>query len=424
MDTEVNYRNKKRYNTAKYPRRPSRFWIWMEMFLSKIALTGKKYTVDSSALEGLQAPYIILSNHMHFTDFELAAVGTYPRKVSNVVSFEGHVFRWFLIDWIGSITTRRFTFDLHLIKSIRKVLQRGDILCMYPEARYTPSGTASYIPDSVGKLIKMNKVPVVITKHHGNHLRAPFWDFRHKRKVPMHTVMKPVLTRDQIETMSAAQICQIIRREMQYDDYRYQKNNGIRITDSFRAEGLHKLLYQCPHCATEFEMGSKGAELFCNHCGKRWFWQEDGYLQAQDGNTEFSHIPDWFEWEREQVRQQVESGAYSFADEVDVYGLPRVWRFIHLGKGRLTHDPENGFIVEGHYRGKPYSANRKPGQSCGLHIEYDYLAVKKRDCVVVSVENDSFFCCPTKPNQVTKLSLATDVIYQQYKAKKTKGAAN
>lgn len=423
MDIEVNYRNKKRYNTAKYPRRPSRFWIWMEYILSRIALTGKTYTVDTSAIEGLQAPYMILSNHMHFTDFELAAVGTYPRKVSNVVSFEGHVFRWFLIDWIGSITTRRFTFDLHLIKSIRKVLQRGDILCMYPEARYTPSGTASYIPDSVGKLIKMNKVPVVITKHHGNHLRAPFWDFRHKRKVPLHTVMKPVLTREQIETMSASQISEVIRREMQYDDYRYQKKKGIRITEPFRAEGLHKLLYQCPHCGMEFEMGSQGAELFCNHCGKRWFWQEDGYLQALDGNTEFSHIPDWFEWEREQVRQQVESGAYSFTDEVDVYGLPRVWRFIHLGQGKLTHNPETGFTVEGIYRGKEYRLNRKPGQSCGLHIEYDYLAVKKRDCVVVSVENDSLFCCPSKPNQVTKLSLATDVIYQQYKTQKTKGAA-
>jgi DNA-directed RNA polymerase subunit RPC12/RpoP len=395
----------------------------MEYILSRIALTGKTYTVDTSAIEGLQAPYIILSNHMHFTDFELAAAGTYPRKVSNVVSFEGHVFRWFLIDWIGSITTRRFTFDLHLIKSIRKVLQRGDILCMYPEARYTPSGTASYIPDSVGKLIKMNKVPVVITKHHGNHLRAPFWDFRHKRKVPLHTVMKPVLTRQQIETMSASQISEVIRREMQYDDYRYQKKKGIRITEPFRAEGLHKLLYQCPHCGTEFEMGSQGAELFCNHCGKRWFWQEDGYLQALDGNTEFSHIPDWFEWEREQVRQQVERGEYCFTDEVDVYGLPRVWRFIHLGKGKLTHNPETGFTVEGVYRGKEYRLNRKPGQSCGLHIEYDYLAVKKRDCVVVSVENDSLFCCPTKPNQVTKLSLATDVIYQQYKMQKTKGAA-
>ena len=98
MDLEVNYRNKKRYNTAKYPRRPSRFWIWMEMILSKIALAGKDYKVDASALENLQAPYVILSTHMHFVDFELGAVGTYPRPVSNVVS-PGSSTRTFRIIW-------------------------------------------------------------------------------------------------------------------------------------------------------------------------------------------------------------------------------------------------------------------------------------------------------------------------------------
>lgn len=38
--------------------------------------------------------------------------------------------------------------------------------------------------------------------------------------------------------------------------------------------------------------------------GKRWFLREDGQLEASEGETEFSHIPDWFQWEREQVRAQ------------------------------------------------------------------------------------------------------------------------
>ena len=31
----------------------------------------------------------------------------------------------------------------------------------------------------------------------------------------------------------------------------YQKENAIRITGSYRAEGLHKVLYQCPRCLTQ-----------------------------------------------------------------------------------------------------------------------------------------------------------------------------
>ena len=76
---------------------------------------------------------------------------------------------------------------------------------------------------------------------------------------------------------------------------------GIRITEPYRAEGLHKVLYQCPHCGAE-AMDSAGAEIFCTECGKRWNLNEDGTLSALDGETEFSHVPDWFEWERKRGR--------------------------------------------------------------------------------------------------------------------------
>ena len=98
-----------------------------------------------------------------------------------------------------TIATRKFTTDVHLVKSIRKVLQRGDILAMYPEARYSPCGTRAFLPDSLGKRVRMNKVPVVAVVHHGNHLYAPFWNFRNKRKVPLHTTMKLILTPERIE---------------------------------------------------------------------------------------------------------------------------------------------------------------------------------------------------------------------------------
>lgn len=411
MDIEVNYRNKKRYKTARYPLHQGFFWTWLIWLLSKIALLGKEYKVEKINMEGLKPPYMLLSNHMHFIDFELAAMGTYPYPVSNVVSIDGYVIKFFLLEWIGAIATRKFTTDIHLVKSIRKVLQRGDILAMYPEARYTPCGTRAFLPDSLGKLIKMNKVPVVAVVHRGNHLYAPFWNFRRKRKVPMHTTLKQILTPEEIASLSVAEINAILRQELTYDEYRYQKENGIRIREPFRAEGLHKVLYQCPHCGEEFQMGSKGAELFCKACGKRWVWEETGELRALDGETEFPHIPDWFDWERQQVRQQVRSGSYSYSDEVQVWSLPRVWRYLPLGKAKLTHDPEQGFLLEGHYRGQTYLIHRQPEQTNSLHVEYDFGPLGKRDFIDISTENDSFYCRPTQENIITKLAFATEEIY-------------
>lgn len=414
---DVNYKNKKRYKTAKYPIRQPLIVVWLIWLLSKFALIGKKYKVEKINMEGLKPPYMMLSNHMYFIDFELAAMGTIPHRVNNVVSIDGYYRRPWLMELIGAICTRKFTTDLHLIKSICRVLKRGDILSMYPEARYSPCGTTSYIPESLGKLIKMNKVPVVAVVHHGNHLHSPFWNFRKKRKVPLHTTMTQILTAEQINTMSVDEINAALRTALDYDDYRYQKENGILIKEPFRAEGLHKVLYQCPHCKTESKMASKGTEIFCTECGKRWNLNEDGTLRALEGETEFSHVPDWFEWEREQVRAQIEKGEYSFTDDVDVYSLPRCWRFIHLGNAKLSHDPVNGFTLKGMYNGAEYCINRTPLSTNSLHIEYDYCYIKPHDCVDISTENDSFYCYPTKENVVTKLAFATEIIYRNSRKK-------
>lgn len=411
MNIEVNYKNKKRYVMTKAPMHQNKFWIYLIWLLSKMMLMGKKYKVEKINMEGLKPPYMILSNHMHFIDFELAAMATLPHSVSNVVNIDGYVGKFFLLEWIGAIPTRKFTTDIALVKAIRKVLKRGDVLAMYPEARYSPCGTTAFLPDSLGKLVRMNKVPVVAVVHHGNHLYAPFWNFRSKRKVPFYTTFTKILTPEQIETMSVEEINATIRNALQYDEYQFQKDHGIKVTEENRAEGLHNILYQCPHCMEEFKMDSAGTEIFCTACGKRWTWHEDGYLEAQNGETEFDHIPDWFNWERQQVSKQIDEGTYSFCDEVEVFSLPRIYRYIPLGKATLTHDIEKGFVLHGHYRGQDYHIERTPAQTNSLHIEYGFGPLKNRDCVDISTENDSFYCCTSKPNVVTKLGFATEELY-------------
>ena len=413
MNVTPNYKNKKYYNTAKYPIRQPIFIVWLIWILCKIVLIGKKYKVEKINMEGLKPPYMLLSNHMYFIDFKLAAMGTFPYRVNNVVNIDGYYRRPWLLELIGAICTRKFTADMHLIKSINKVLKRGDILSMYPEARYSPCGVTSYLPESLGKLIKMNKVPVVVTIHRGNHLSSPFWNFRKKRRVPFHTTMTQILTTEQIQRMSVDEINETLKKAFEYDDYRYQKENGILITEKYRAEGMHKILYHCPNCMTESKMASKGTEIFCTECGKRWNLNEDGTLSALEGKTEFSQVPDWFNWEREQVRGQILRGEYSFEDEADIYSMPRCWKFEHLGAGKLTHDTEKGFIVEGFYNGEPYHIQRTPIQTNSLHIEYDYCYIKPFDCVDISTETDSFYCYPKKENVVTKLAFATEEIYQR-----------
>lgn len=422
INVDVNYKNKKRYNTAKYPIRQPKFFVFLIWILSKILLIGKKYKVEKINMEGLKPPYMVLSNHMYFIDFELASMLTFPHRVNNVVNLDGYYRRPWLMELIGAIGTRKFTMDLHLIKSIRKVLDRGDVLCMYPEARYSPCGITSYLPDSLGILVKRCNVPIVTVVHRGNHLHSPFWNFRKKRKVPLHTTATLTLTPEDIEKMTPQQINERLREALDYNDYRYQKENGILIKEPTRAEGIHKILYQCPHCRTESRMNSEGCEIYCEECKKRWILCEDGSLCAKEGETEFESVPEWFLWQREQVEKEIEEGRYSFFDEVDVYSQPRCWKFEHLGAATFSHDPEDGFTLKGHYNGKDYFIRRVPLQNNSLHIEYDWCYVKPFDCVDISTENDSFFCYPKKENVVTKLAFATEILYQKHMERTVKSS--
>ena len=288
---------------------------------------------------------------------------------------------------------------------------------MYPEARYSPCGITSYIPESLGKLIKKCGVPVVVVIHRGNHLHTPFWNFRKKRRVPLHTTLTQVLTKEQVEALSVDEINTIIKEAFVYDDYKYQKENGILITEKYRAEGIHKILYKCPCCKTESKMNSKGTILYCEECGKEWNLNEDGTMSALDGNTEFSHVPDWYLWQRTFVKEEVENGTYYFEDEVEVYSLPRTNGVPYLGKAKVIHDPINGFVLEGYYNNAPYRIIRTPLQANSLHIEYDYVHILPYDCFVINTEDDSYFVYPKKPNVITKIGFAVEEIYQ-YNLKK------
>ena len=232
---EVNYKNKTRHNTAKYPIRQPFFITILIWILSKCALLFKKHRTQKINMEGLKPPYLVLSNHMYFVDFELASLITFPHRVNNVINIDGYIHRAWLMDLIGGICTRKFSNDLHLIKSIKKVFKRGDVVGLYPEARYSACGITSYLPESLGKLIKSCKVPVVVIIHHGNHLHTPFWNFRKKRKVPLFARAKLVLTKEQIESSTIEEINNIIQEEFAYDDYQYQKDNNILITEKYRA---------------------------------------------------------------------------------------------------------------------------------------------------------------------------------------------
>ena len=413
---EINYpKNTKKYDLSKPPVRQTKNVVRLTHLFSSVLLSLIRmgHKIEKINMDGLKPPYMLLSNHMQWMDFPILFDATYPEKVNLVAANHVYYKDYALLEKIGCFCTRKFTTDLSLVRNCHKVLQEyGDIFAMFPEARYSPDGTQSVLPPAIGKLAKKNKVPVVILLNHGNFLNQPFWSHYKFRKVPFYATMKQVITAEDIEKLSVDGINKVIEKEFQYDDYKWQKDNNIRITEKYRADGLHRILYQCPHCMTEGKMISKGIHLTCEHCKKQWEMTELGELKALQGETEFSHIPDWYKWQRENVRKELLDGTYNYSDEVQVYGFPGVTEYINLGKAKITHNLENGFVLTGNYNGQAYKIQKPPSSLYSLHIEYQFSHLKKVDCFELPTKNDSIYCIPTDKYMVTKLALATEEAYK------------
>lgn len=371
--------------------------------------------------EGLKPPYLLLCNHNAFMDFKVATKAMFPHRANYVVAIDGFIGREELLRKVGCICKRKFTNDITLVRQLRRVIRNGDICVIYPEARYSLCGTTAVLPESLGKLCKLLNVPVVTLMCHGHHVNAPFWNTKNRGVKHTEAEMTLLFTPEQLKERGADEINRRLVEAFQYDDFAWQKARGIRVTKPWRAEGLHKVLYQCPHCMAEYRMSSHGDQLLCGSCGKSWTMTELGELHADDGDTEFAHIPDWYEWERANVRREVQEGRYSTGVlPVTVDSLPNARRFIRLGEGTMVHNT-NGFTVKGKTAdGEPFEIIKTVPSLYSCHIEYEYLG-KHGDCVDLNTLKDTWYIYPHDCDfSVTKMALATEELYYEYLRKQGK----
>ena len=401
----------------KRPPVPTRWYLQpLEWVLSMPATIRHRTIIRKFRTEDLKPPYLLLCNHNAFMDFKVATRAIFPHRANYVVAIDGFIGREQLLRDIGCICKRKFTNDITLIRQLRQVVKNGNIPVLYPEARYSLCGTTAVLPASLGKLCKLLDVPVAVLICHGHHVNSPFWNLHERGVAPTEAEFSLLLTQDELREMTADDINKKIVAAFQYDDFAWQKERNIRTPYPRRAEGLHKVLYQCPACGTEYWMSTEGTRLRCDACGKSWTMSELGELSADQGDTEFSHIPDWYEWERENVRKEVEAGTYSTGEmPVRVDSLPNAKKFIRLGEGTMVHDM-NGFTVWGVDRdGDPFEMLKPVPSLYSCHIEYEYLG-KYGDCVDLNTLEDTWYIYPHDCEfAVTKMALATEELYYAHR---------
>ena len=401
----------------KKPRKPSAFLATVVRLASVPSLLKTKFSYTTERMELVKnQPCLILMNHSSFTDMKPAYAIFYPKPFGIVTTTDGFIgILGPLMRILGCIPTQKFVSDISLIKDMEYMLkEKKTSVLMYPEAGYSFDGTATTLPRKMGVLLKKLGVPVVTVITQGAFARDPLYNMIQLRKVKVSAHVKCLFTAEEIKEKSVAELDKMLDEDFSFDNFAWQQENGIEISEPFRADGLNRILYKCAHCGTEGQMEGKGIHLTCNHCGKKYELTTLGKLRALEGETEFDHIPDWYRWEREQVRQELLDGTYLLDRDVEI-GMIVDYKAVYMvGEGHLTHNAE-GFKLTG-CDGK---LNYEQGPLACYSLYADYYWYELGDVICIGNKDVQYCCFPKGGDVVAKTRMAVEELYKMKKRRRT-----
>ena len=385
--------------------------------LSKGELKATNFSYDEIGMEKLSKdePCLILMNHSCFTDLQIVGTLFFDRQYHIVCTNDGFVGKAGLMRKVGCIPTNKFVTDMTLVKDMKYAFENlKSSVVMFPEASYSFDGTQTPLPQSLAKCLKLMNVPVVMIKTEGAFLRDPLYNNLQKREVDIKATVKYLLSPEDIRQKSNAELNEVLSREFEYDHFKAQHENNVIIDEPFRADGLHRVLYKCPACKKEGHMLGKGIHITCAGCGKEYTLEENGTLSASDGNCEFKFVTDWYAWEREEVRKEIEEGSYLLDTDVDIKMLVDTKSIYSVGEGRLIHN-RDGFELTGCEGKLKYI--QSPKSSYSLYADYFWYEIG--DMICIGNNKVQYYCFPKEQEKaiVAKARLATEEMFKMIKEK-------
>ncbi len=400
----------------KKPHSPDILFRTAMRILSGFELRKTHFKYDKENMEKAgKGPYLILMNHSSFIDLKIASAIFYPKPYCIVTTADAFVGKAWLMRALGCTPTQKFVGDFSLISDIYCALhEKKTSVLMYPEAGYSFDGCSTTIPQKLGLLVKKLGVPVVTVMTDGAFLYDPLYNYLQTRRVNVTAKMRCLFSAEEVAALPSSELDAGIAAAFAFDNFKNQYENGVEITEDFRADGLHRVLYRCPECETDFSMEGKGTLLRCKKCGKTYELGTLGRLTATEGETRFSHIPAWYHWQRECVRQSLESGTYRLDTEVEI-GILADFRSVYMiGNGRLVHDADGFHLTGGDGKLEYFQS---PLASHGLNA--DLYWYEKGDVICIGDKERLYYCFPREQDgSVTRARLATEELYKLKRAER------
>jgi 1-acyl-sn-glycerol-3-phosphate acyltransferase len=223
--------------------------------------------------------------------------------------------------------------DMQAVKDCLKVAGEGGTICIFPEGNRTYSGQFGHMDESIAKLIKILKLPVVLYNIKGGYGTDPRWG-KGIRRGKMESGVVRILDEDEIGRLSNDELYELISRSLKVEE--------VPTLHHFRnrrkAEHLERTLFVCPSCGSISTLISHQNTIRCTKCNLVAEYQEDLTFKLISGNMIFPTVNDWYQYQIDYLKNyDLSRDANIFEDcDVRLSEIIRCKRKIKIVYGKLS----------------------------------------------------------------------------------------
>ncbi|MGI6432743.1 MAG: 1-acyl-sn-glycerol-3-phosphate acyltransferase [Sphaerochaetaceae bacterium] len=250
--------------------------------------------------------HLVLANHTHSLDPFFISV-LYPhhiRWVAGAYLFKNQILRTLLHYLVGAIGKQQGRSDIQTIRQIREALNRGENVGIFPEGTRTWDGESLGFNDSIAKLVKLFKVPVVLLNLEGSYALRPRWTYL-SRKGKMVIRVVEVLSAKQINSLSVEQLHQELLQKLSFNFDSWQKEHLIPYRRKRRTSGVAQLLYSCPNCKSHSTIWDKKDRILCKKCDLVLQLDQYDTLHTLVGKPiKWTTLAQWHTWQKKEIDPQ------------------------------------------------------------------------------------------------------------------------
>ena len=245
---------------------------------------------------------LVLSNHQ--TDIDCMYISIHFRRTLHFLmtdSVTSNRTMYKLLDFVfAPITKKKGTNDSTSVRKMIQVAREGGSICVFPEGNRCYAEFQYPVTESISKLVKVIKLPLVLFNLHGGNGTSPRWKNK-PRKGKFYGEIKRVIYPDEYNKMSDKELHDLIISNLRVFD----SESGNLYKSKRRAEYLEKMFFVCPKCTKSGTLYSNKEYITCNNCGLKIEYTEDLHLKSSDESFKFTKLNDWYQMQKRWVKDYI-----------------------------------------------------------------------------------------------------------------------